>query len=180
MSQFFASGGQSIGTSASASVLPMNSQDWFPLGLTGSISLQSKRLSESSPTPQLESINSLVCSLLYGPTLTPHVTTGKTIALTTPTFVGKVVSLLFNMLSWFVTAFLPRSKCLLISQLQSLSAVILEYKKKKSVIVSVVSPSICHEVIGPDTMILIFWMLSFKPAFSLSFFTFIKKLFSSS
>ena len=70
LSQSFASGGQSTGTSASASVLSMNIQGWFPLGLTGLISLQSKRLSESSPTPQLESINSLVFSLLYGPTLT--------------------------------------------------------------------------------------------------------------
>ena len=77
-------------------------------------------------------------------------TTGKTIALTTRTFVGKVMSLLFNMLSRFVIAFLPRSKRLLISWLQSPSAVILEPKKIKSVTVSTVSPSICHEVMGPD------------------------------
>ena len=107
-------------------------------------------------------------------------TTGKTIPLTIWTFVSRVMSLLFNMLSRFVIAFLPRSKCLLISWLQTLSAVILEPEKIKSLTVAVVSPSICHEVMGPDAMIFIFWMLSVKPAFSLSFFTFIKRLFSSS
>ena len=83
-------------------------------------------------------------------------TTGKTIALTRWTFVGKVMSLLFNMLSRFVIAFLPRSKHLLISWLQSPSAVILETKKIKSVTASTFYPSICHEVMGPDTMILVF------------------------
>ena len=110
----------------------------------------------------------------------PYRTTGKTIALTIRTFVGKVTSLLFNMLSRLVIAFLPRSKHLLISWLQSPSAVILKPKKKKSVTVSIVSPSICHEVMGSDAMILVFWMLSFKPPFSLSSFTVIKRLFSSS
>ena len=90
------------------------------------------------------------------------------------------MSLLFNMLSRLVIAFLPRSKHLLISWLQSPSAVILEPKKIKSVIVSIVSPSICHEVMGPDAMILVSWMLSFKPIFSLSSFTFTKRLFSFS
>ena len=84
------------------------------------------------------------------------------------------------MLSSLVIAFLPRKKCLFISWLQSTPAVILEPKKIKSVTVSIVSPSICHEVMGPDAMILLFWMLSFKPTFSLSSFTFIKRLFSSS
>ena len=83
-------------------------------------------------------------------------TTGKTKALTRWTFVGKVMSLLFNMLFRLVVTFLPRSKRLLISWLQSPSAVILEPKKIKPVTVSVVSPSICHEVMGPDAMILIF------------------------
>ena len=92
----------------------------------------------------------------------------------------KVMSLLFNMLSRLVIAFVPRSKRLLISWLQSPSAVILEPPKRKYVTVSTVSPSICHEVKGPDAMILVFWMLSFKPTFSLSSFTFIKRLFSSS
>ena len=86
----------------------------------------------------------------------PYMTTGKTIALTTWTFVGKVMSLLFNMLSRFVKTFLPRSKHLLISWLQSPSAVILEPKKIKSVTISIVSPSICHEVLGLDAMIFIF------------------------
>ena len=83
-------------------------------------------------------------------------TTGTTIALTRRTFVGKVMSLLFNMLSSVVIAFLPRSKGLLISCLQSPSAEIFEPKKIKSVTVSIVSPSICHEGMGPDTMIFIF------------------------
>ena len=80
----------------------------------------------------------------------PHMTTGKTVALTTWTFVGKVMSLLFNMLSRLVRAFHPRSKCLLVSWLQSPFAVILEPSKIKSVTVSIVSPSICHELMGPD------------------------------
>ena len=107
-------------------------------------------------------------------------TTGKSIALTRQTFVGKVMSLLFNMLSRLVRAFLPRSKHLLISWLQSPSAVILEPRKIKSATVSIASPSICHEVMGPDAMIFVFWMLSFKPTYSLTSFTFIKRLFSSS
>ena len=110
----------------------------------------------------------------------PYMTTGKTIALTRRNFVGKVMSLLFNVLSRLVIIFLPRSKHLLISWLQSPSAVILEPLKIKSDTVSTVSPSICHEVMGPDAMILVFWMLSFKPTFSLLSFTFIKRLFSSS
>ena len=83
----------------------------------------------------------------------PYMTTGKTIVLTRWIFVGKVISLLLNMLSRLVIAFLPRSKCLLVSWLQLPSAVILEPKKIKSVIVSIVSPSVCHEVMGPDAMI---------------------------
>ena len=110
----------------------------------------------------------------------PYLTAGKIIALTMWTLVGKVMSLLFNMLSRLVIVFLPRSKHLLISWLQSPSAVILESKKIKSVTVSIVSPSICHEVMRPDAMTLVFGMLSFKPAFSLSSFTFIKRFFSSS
>ena len=86
----------------------------------------------------------------------PHLTTGKTIALTRWTFVGKVMSLLLDMLSRLVITFLPRSKRLLISWLQSPPAVILEPPKIKSFTVSIVSPSICHEVMGPDAMILVF------------------------
>ena len=110
----------------------------------------------------------------------PYLTTGKTIALTKRTFVGKVISLLFNMLSRFGIALLPRSKCLLISRLQSPSAVILEPQKIKSVTVSIVSPYICLDVMGLDAMVFFFSMLGFKPAFSFFSFTFIKRLFSSS
>ena len=90
----------------------------------------------------------------------PYITTGKNIALTKRTFAGKVMTLLFNMLSRLVTVFLPRSKRLLISWLQWPSAVILEPPKIKSITVSIVSQSICHEVMGPDAMIFIFRMLS--------------------
>ena len=146
MSQLFASGGQSTGVSAATSVLPMNAQDWSPLdGLVGS-PCSPRDSQESYPTPQLKSINSSALSFICSPTLT-YMTTGKTIALTRRTFVGKVMSLLFNMLSRFVITFLPRSKCLLISWLQSPSAVILEPPKIKSATVSTISPSICHEVI---------------------------------
>ena len=101
----------------------------------------------------------------------PYMTTRKIIALTWRTFVGKVMSLLFNILSRLVITFLPKSKHLLISRLQSPSAVILEPPKINSVTVSIVSPSISHEVMGADVMIFVFWMLSFKPTFSLSSFT---------
>ena len=139
ISQFFASGGQSIGVS----VLLMNIQDWFPLGWTGWISWLSRDSEESSPTLQFKSINSsafFIVQVSY-----PYITTGKTKALTRWTFVGKVMSLLFNMLSRLVIAFLPRSKRLLISWLQSPSAVILEPPKIKSLTVSIVSLSICYE-----------------------------------
>ena len=112
--------------------------------------------------------------------LHPYMTTGKIMALSIWTFVCEVMSLLFNMLSRLIICFLPRSKCLLISLLTSPSAAILEPKKIKSVTVSIVYPSICHEVMGTDAMIFVFWMLSFKPAFSLSSFTFNKRFFSSS
>ena len=109
------------------------------------------------------------CSAFFTLQLThPYITTGKTTALTRQTFVGKVMSLLLNMLSRLVITFLPRSKHLLISWLQSPSAVILEPPKIKSDTASTVSPSLCHEVMGPVAMILVFWMLSFKPTFSLS------------
>ena len=110
----------------------------------------------------------------------PYMTTGKTIALTTQTFVGKVdVSVKVNTLFRFVIAIFPRSKHLLISWLQSLSTLILEPKKMKSDTDSTFLPSVCHEVIGPDAMIFVFYMLSFNPASLLSFFTF-QRLFTSS
>ena len=179
-SQFFVSGGQSIGISASVPVLPMNIQDWFPLGWTGWIFLQSRVLKSllqhhSSKESILWHSAFFVVQLSH-----PYMTTGKTIVLTQWTFVGKVMYLLFNMLSRLVITFLPRSKHLLISWLQSPSAVIWEPQKIKSDTVSIVSPPICHEVMGPDAMTLVFWVLSFKPTFSLSSFTFIKRLFSSS
>ena len=142
----------------------MNVQDWFPLGRTSWISLQAKGLSRvfSNTTVQKHQLD-----LLYGPTLTSVHNYSKTIGLTRWTFVGKVMSLLFNILSRLVITFLPRSKHLLISWLRSPSAVILEPKKIKSVTVSIESSSICHEVMGPDDMILVYWILSFKPNFSL-------------
>ena len=122
---------------------------------------------ESSSTSQVESINSSALSLLYGPTLTSVHDYWKIIALIIQTFVNKVMSLLFNMLSRLVIAFLSRSKRLLISRPQSPIAMILELKNIKSLTVSIVSPSICHEVMGWDALIFVFWMLSFKPAFPL-------------
>jgi len=123
----------------------------------------------------------LWCSAFFTVQLShPHTTTGKTIVLTRWNFVGQAMFLLFNTLSRMVITFLPRSKRLFISWLQSLSAVILEPPKIKSATVSTVSPSICHEVTGLNAMILVVWMLSFKPTFSLSSFIFIKRLFSSS
>ena len=103
----------------------------------------------------------MALSFLYGATVTSIHDYWKTIALTIRTFVGKVMSLLFNMLSRFVIAFLPRNRHLLISWLQSPSTVILEPKKIKSVTVSIVSPSICHEVMGLDAMILGFFNVAF-------------------
>ena len=182
MNWVFTSRDQSIGASASASVLPMNIQGWFPLRLMDLISLQSKELSSL-----LQHHNSkapvLWCSVFFmvqlsNPYMKNH--TGKTIALTTWIFVYKVMFLLFNMVSKFVIAFLPRSKHLLISWQQSPSAVILEPEKIKCITASTFSPSVCHKVTALDAMIFIFWMFSFKPAFSLSSFTLIKKLFSSS
>ena len=123
MSQFFTSGGQSTGVSAS--VLPMNIQDLFPLGWAGLISLQSKGLSRVffSTTVQKHQFFGAQLSFMFQLSH-PYMTTGKTIGLTTWTFVGKVMSLLFNMLSRLVIASFPRSKNLLISRLQSPSAVI--------------------------------------------------------
>ena len=157
----------------------MNIQDWFPLRLIGWISLQSKGLSSL-----LQHHSSKVSVLWHSTFFMVHLshlymTTGETIALTMWTFVSKVMSLLFNMLSRLLIAFLPRSKSLLISWLQLPSAVIFEAQKIKSVTFYIVCPSVCHEVMGPDAMILVFWMLSFKPTFSLSSFTFIKRLFNS-
>ena len=148
--------------------------DWFDL-LAVQGTLKSLLQHHSSKTSILRCSDFFIVQLSH-----PCMTTGKTIALNRWIFVGKVMSLLFKMLSRLIIAFLPKSKCLLISCLQSPSAVILEPKKIKSVSVSIIFPFICCEVLGLDAMILDFWMLSFKPDFSLSSFTFIKRLFSSS
>ena len=154
MSQFFASGGQSIG----ASVLAMNIWDWFPLGLTDLISLQSKGLSRvfSNTTVQQNQIFGVQLSLWS----ISHIHTWlleKNVTLTKWTFVGKVMSLLFNMLFRFFIAFLPRSKCLLISWLHSPSAVILEPPKIKSDTVSPVSPSTSHEFMLRWPYLTLYW-----------------------
>ena len=138
-----------MGASASASVLPMNIQDRVPLGLTGLISLHYKELSGvfSNSSPKVSVIwhsPIFVVQLSH-----PYLTTGKTIALIRWTLVSKVMYLLFNMLSRWGIAFLPRSKLLLISWPQSPSAVTLEPRKIKPVIVSIVFPSTGHEVMGP-------------------------------
>ena len=144
MTQFFTSGVQSI--RASASFLPMNIQDWFPSWLAGLV-LQSRRLSSllqhySSKTSILQCSAFLMVQLSH-----LYMTTGETIALTRQTYVGKVMSLLLNIPSMSVIAFLPRRNHILVLWLQSLSAEILEPKKIKSLTVSFVFPSICHEVI---------------------------------
>ena len=180
MSQFITSGGQSIGVSASASVLPINIQQWFPLGRTGWISLQSKGLSRVFSNIIVQKHQFIGTQLSLKSNSHIHTWLLETITLTRWIFVGKVMALLFNMLSRMVITILPRSKCLLISWLQSPSAVIFELPKIKSLTVFIASLSSCHEVMGPDAMILVFWMLSFKPTFSLSSFTFIKRHFSSS
>ena len=179
MSQFFASGGQSIGVLASASVLPMNIQDWLPL-LIKTWTARFDLFAVQGPLKSLlqhhsSKASTLWCSAFFMVQLShPHMTTGKTIALTRWTFAGKVMSLLFNVLSRLVIAFPWSSKCLLILWLQSPPVVILEPPGIKSVTVSIDSSSICHEGIEPDARILVSWMLSFKPAPSLSSFTFIK------
>ena len=131
MSQFFASGGQNTGASALASFLPMNIQDWFPLGWTGLISLQSKGLSRVFSKTTIQKHQFYGTQLSLWSNSHPYMTTGKTTASTRQTFVSKVMSLLLNVLSRLAIAFLPRGKLLLISWLQSPSAVILEPKKIK-------------------------------------------------
>ena len=138
--------------------------DWFdPLAVQGTLETLFQHHSWKAPILWRSAFSVVHLSHLY-------MTNGKTIALTIQTFVSKVISLFFNTLSRFVIAFLPRIRHPLISWLQSLSAVILESKKIKSVTVSNFFPSVCHEVMGSDATILVFWMLNFKPAFSLSSF----------
>ena len=156
MSQFFTSGGLSIGVSALAS--PSNEysgliyfrMDWLDL-LAVQGTFKSLLQHHSSKASVLQCSAFFIVQLSH-----PYMTTGKTIALTRHTFVGIVMSLLYNTLSRLVKTFLPRSKYLLISWLRSPSAVIFEPQKIKSLTVSIVSLSICHEVMGPDAMIFLF------------------------
>ena len=150
MSQLSESGSQSIGVSASTSVLPMISfkMDWLDL-LAVQGTLKSLLQHHSSKASILQHLCFFIVQLSH-----PYMTTGKTIALTRRTFVGKVMPLLLNMLSRLVITFLPRGKCLLISWLKSPSSVILEPQKIKSDAVSTVSPSISHEVMGPDASVM--------------------------
>ena len=167
-----ASGGQSSG--ASAAVPPVIIQGWFPSGLTGLISLQFKGLLRA---PQSESINSSVFSLLYCPNLISIRDCWKNYSF------DYVMSLLFDILSRLVIAFLPRSKHLLISWLQSPSTVILVPKKIKSVTASTFPLLFAMKQYGPDAMILVWFFcfnVAFKPTFSLSSFTIIKRLFGFS
>ena len=147
----------------------MNIQGWFLSDWLVGSPCSPRDSQESSPTPQFKNINSSAFSFLYSPTLTSIRDYCKNHSFDS---VSKVMSLLFNMLSRLVIAFLPRGKCLLISRLQSPSAVILEPPKLKPLTLSSVSPSICHEVMGPDAMILVFecWVLSQLFHSSLSLF----------
>ena len=161
MSQLFAWGGQSIGVSALAPFLPKKSQGWSPSAWTWLDFLAAQGTLKSLLQHHSSKASILWHSAFFIVQLShPYMTTGKTIALTRRTFVGKVISLLFHMLSRLVITFLPRSKRLLISWLQSPSAVILEPQKIKSDTVSTVSPSISHEVIGPDASFGIFKAVS--------------------
>ena len=172
MSQLLTSDDQNTGALASASILPTSIQSWFLLRLTGLISLLSKILSGVFSSTTVWRHQFFVVLLSLWPSF--H---NRTWSLGRPqSLVGRVMSLLFNTLSRFVIAFLPRSKHFLISWLQSPSAVILEPKKMKSVTTSTFYPSIWHEVMGQDAMILVFLIFSFKLALSLSSFNLIKSL----
>ena len=152
--------------SFSFSISPSNEYSGLILQLNSWISLQSKGLLRVFSNTTVQKHQFIGTQLSFIVQLShPYMTTGKTIALTTWTFVGKVMSLLYNMLPRLVIAFLSRNKHLLISWLQSPSAVILESPQIKPVTVCIISPSICHEVMGPNAMILVFWMLSFNPNF---------------
>jgi len=158
MSQLSTSGGQSIGVLTSFNINPSNEHpglisfrmDWLDL-LAVQRTLKSLLQHHSSKASILWHSAFFIVQISH-----LYMTTGKTIALTRQTFVGKVMSLLLNMLSRLVITLLPRSKHLLISWLQPPSTVILEPRKIKSAMVSTVSPTICHEVMGPDAMILVF------------------------
>ena len=176
----FSSDGQNTGASASELVLPLNIQGWSPLRLTGLISLLSKGLSGvfSSTTVQRHQFFSILPSLR--PSSHNRIDQWEDHSLDYMDLCWRVMSLLFSTLSRFVIVFLLITNRLLISWLQSPSALILEPKKRKCVTTSTFSPSICHAGMGTEAMILIFLIFSLKPALSLPSFTLIKRFFSSS
>ena len=157
MSHFFALDGQSIGASASVSVLPMNIQDWFPLGMVVWLPCSPRDSQEFSPVPQFETSLSKHPDFFMVQLSHLYITARKTIALTIQAFFDKVIPLLFNILSKIVIAFLSRRKHILNSWLQSLSAVILKPKKIKSIVASTFYPSICHEMMVQDARIIAFF-----------------------
>ena len=165
--QLFTSVVQDIVISSLALVLPMNIQCWYPLGFDWFELLAVQRTLRSVLQHHNLKASILQCSAFFMiHFLHPHMNTRKTVAFTPiQTFACKVMSLLFNALSRFVIAFLSRSNCLWLSWLQSLSVVILESKKIKSVTISTFSLSMWDEKMGLNAMSLVFWMLSFKPAF---------------
>ena len=174
MGKFFTSGGQSIGVSASASVLPMNIQDWFTLDWLDLLAVPGTLNSLLQHHSSKESI--LRCSVFFMAHHShPYMTTGKTIAFTRQTFVSKIMSLLFNMLSRLVTSFLPRSKCI---NFMAVVTICSNFEVQGNEVSHCFHcfPSICHEVMGPDARFLVFLILHNKPTFSLSSFTFIKRL----
>ena len=157
---------------------PVNIQGWFPLELTGLFAVQGSLKSLLQYHSWKASV--LQCSAFFmAQPSHPYMTTGKTIALTRQMFVSKVMSLVFKALSWIFIAFLPRSKH---RNFMATVTICSDFGAQENKIshVSTASPSICNEVMGLDAVILVFWMLSFVPAFSLSCFTFNKRLFSSS
>ena len=159
----------------------MNIHGWFSLGLTDLTSLLSKGFSRvfSSTTIPKHQFSGTQLSL-WAIFHICAITTGKTITLTVWTFVGKVIPVLFNMLSRFVIVFLQRTSVFNFMPAVTICSDFGAQKNKISVTVCTFPPSLCHNVMGQDAMILVFWMLSFNPAFSLFSFNLIKRLFSSS
>ena len=176
MSQLFPTGSQSIGASASGSVHPVNIQGWFPLGLTGLISLLSNGLSRVFSSTTVEKASILQCSAVFIVELShPYMTTGKTIALTIWTIISKVMSLLFNMPSRFVITFLPRSNCLnfmaavtVHNDFEAQENKVCHCFHRFPIYLPLSDGTGCHD--------LHFLNVEFRPAFSLSSFTY-KRLF---
>ena len=176
----FASGGQNIGASASALVLPMNVQCQFPLRLTDLNSLLFKGLSRVFSSTTVQRHQSFNTQPFYCSGFTFIHDYWKTHKFENLDLCKQSTVSAFKYSPRFVIVIFPRSKNLLISYLQSQFAVLLEPEKMKSLTVCIVSPSICNDMLGPDAMIFIFKILNFKPVFSLSSFTFIRRIFSCS